>query len=549
MRTISAMGRREFLETTVLTAVGSVLAPPTRLFAAAPPRRKPNVLFIITDDQKLDAFGFLRGKALTPHLDRLAAQGVYFSRGYVSSSVCTPSRYTCLTGQYACRAKSDNFRRATTVEGQTCVQWNVDILPGEPNLPKALQRAGYVTGIAGKWHNGGGTSWRRPNTQVKRDADPADPETAAILREGQTALHEHLKSCGFDYAASVNLGNFGSHVCRKLRVHNQDWITKGALDFLDQNKDRPFFLYMATSLLHGPNPLQSLKSDPRLTHAGVLDKPLSVQPSRRSVLERAKAAGIEERLAPATWLDDGIGAVLNRIDELGLAEDTLVVFLNDHGVEQGKGSCYEGGVRTPIIIRWKGRIKPGTSAALVQNTDFVPTILAACGVTPLPDMQLDGMSLMPLLEGKAHELRNSLYFEIGYTRAVCTERWKYLAFRIPPSKQLNKEQRIKLLERYAAAKLRREDQLVKNRPDEPLSHMGYPGGQNTERGNAIKRYADVYYDADQLFDLQADPGETRNLAKDPAHADTLTRMRELLADHLDGVPGTFAEFKQGARSK
>ncbi|MGB2822227.1 MAG: sulfatase-like hydrolase/transferase, partial [Phycisphaerae bacterium] len=405
-----------------------------------------------------------------------------------------------------------------------------------------LQRAGYATGLVGKWHNGGGTSWHTPNKEIPPDADPAEAKTAAILREAQDALHSHVKRCGFDYAAAVNLGNFGSHVCRALRQHNQEWITKGALDFIERNKDRPFYLYMATSLMHGPSPLKSLKSDPRITHAGLLDKSLDVQPSRESVLKRAKAAGVGERLAPATWLDDGIGAVLSKLDALHLAEDTLVIFLNDHGVERGKGSCYEGGVRTPVVIRWKGRIKPGTSDALIQNVDFAPTILEACGVAPPRETVLDGKSLLPLLAGKVEKVHDSLYFEIGYTRAVCTERWKYLAFRIPPSRRLTPEQRKRLSQQYARRRKDREDKEFKPTPDAPLSHMGFPGGQDTERGNALKRYASVYHDADQLFDLKTDPGEKTNLASDPAHRATLEQMQGLLRRHLAGVPGTFAEL-------
>ncbi len=533
---------------------------------AAPDRddRRPNVLLVITDDQRLDSFGFLRGKALTPAIDRLAAEGVYFSRGYVPSSVCTPSRYTCLTGRYASRAQSENFRRCTTPEGQTCVQWNTELRPEDSTLPKVLRRAGYVTGMVGKWHNGGGKTWSGINRDQLRDADPADPQIAQILTDAQAALHQQIGSCGFDYVASANLGNFASHPCRALRYHNPEWITRGAIDFIEQNKDRPFFLYMATTLLHGPDPLESLKADPRVTHAGLLDEPLRVQPSRRSVLQRAKAAGIHERLAPATWLDDGIGAVLRKLDQLGLARDTLVIFLNDHGVEQGKGSCYEGGVRTPVIIRWKDRIEPGRSDALIQSIDLAPTILEACGIAsekgdrsnlceapsgpsrqigPVPFFPLDGRSLLPLVAGKTDEVHPSLYFEIGHTRAVCTRRWKYLAFRIPPSRQLTDAQRQRLSQRYAESKRLREDKPFEMTPDAPLSHMGFPGGQNTERGNAMRRYKGTYYDADQLYDLTADPGEQNNLADDPAHQAALARMKALLAEHLSGVPGTFAEFK------
>jgi len=512
---------------------------------AAPDRddRRPNVLLVITDDQRLDSFGFLRGKALTPAIDRLAAEGVYFSRGYVPSSVCTPSRYTCLTGRYASRAQSENFRRCTTPEGQTCVQWNTELRPEDSTLPKVLKRAGYVTGMVGKWHNGGGKTWSGINRDQLRDADPADSQIAQILTDAQAALHQQIGSCGFDYVASANLGNFASHPCRALRYHNQEWITQGAINFIEQNKDRPFFLYMATTLLHGPDPLESLKADPRITHAGLLDEPLRVQPSRRSVLGRAKAAGINERLAPATWLDDGIGAVLRKLDQLGLAEDTLVIFLNDHGVEQGKGSCYEGGVRTPVIVWWKDRIESGRSDALIQSIDLAPTILEACGIKPPAELHVDGRSLLPLVAGKTDEVHQSLYFEIGHTRAVCTRRWKYLAFRIPPSRQLTDAQRQRLSQRYAESKRLREDKPFEMTPDAPLSHMGFPGGQNTERGSAMRRYKGTYYDADQLYDLAADPGEQHNLADDPAHQAALARMKALLTEHLAGVPGTFAEFK------
>ena len=535
--------RRRFLAAAAGGAAGLALGPLGNGATGKP--RRPNVVFILTDDQRLDAFGFLRHKALTPHMDRLATEGVTFRRGYVSSSVCTPARYTCLTGRYASRARSRNFLNATSPEGQTCVQWNVDIRPGDPTLPKALRKAGYATGFVGKWHNGAPAETRKRLQKVRPDADPADADVSANLRAAQDALHQYVRSCGFDYAEAVNLGNFGAHPCRALRYHNQEWITHGALEFIDRNRDRPFFLYLATSLLHGPSPLKSLQADPRITHAGLLEKPPNVQPSRENVLRRTRAAGIHPNLAAATWLDDGIGAVLQRLDKLHLTDNTLVIFLSDHGVERGKGSCYEGGVRTPIVIRWPGRAKPRACDALVQNIDFAPTILDACRADPPPETPLDGKSLLPLLAGTAKKVHDSLYFEIGYTRAVVTDRWKYLAFRIPPSRQLTAAQRQKVSQRYAQRKTSREDKAFKPTPDAPLSHMGFPGGQSTERGNAIRRYAGVYHDADQLFDLQTDPGETTNLATTPAHHDTLERMRALLRKHLAGVPGTFAELHKG----
>jgi len=542
---VTTLNRREFLKRIGAGTVAMGLVGASAMGEAGE-KRKPNVVFIITDDQPVASFGFLaRGgpKALTPNIDKLAERGVYFSRCYVSSSVCTPSRYTCLTGSYASRSQSVNFKRAVSKEGQTDVQWNTNIRPDDLALPKLLQRHGYATGAVGKWHNGGPQEWGRLGKTLDLAADPADPKVARALRTAQDALHAWVRSCGFDYAESINLGNYGAHPCRKLRHHNPEWITKGALDFIERNKDRPFYLYMAPTLLHGPSPLKSLKSDPRMAHCGLLADPPKVQPSRQDVLRRVREAKLPERLAGATWLDDSIGAVLGKLDELGLADNTLVIYFNDNGMEGAKGSCYEGGVRTPCVIRWPGKTRAGKRDALIQNTDFAPTILAACGIHPPKEMALDGLDLTPLLTGREDTLRESVYCEIAHTRAVVTGRWKYIAFRIPPSKQLTKAQRIAVCARYKAMKARREDKDFRVDPDAPLSHMGFPGGQATERHAALKKHARTYYDADQLYDLQNDPGEQKNLADDPAHQARLAEMKALLARHVARAPGTFAEFK------
>jgi len=531
--------RRDFLRAMGLGAASLALPSCAGLLAA---EKRPNVVFIITDDQRLDTFGFLRHKAHTPNIDRLASEGVYFTRAYVSSSVCTPTRYSCLTGQYASRSRGQNFRRSTTSEGQTNVQWNTDIVPGDLTLPEVLRRAGYVTGAVGKWHNGGPRSWKALRSKLPRDADPSDPDVARALKSVQKELHAHVRSCGFDYAEAINFANYGAHPVRKLRYHNQEWITKAALDFIEANRKKPFYLYMATTLMHGPLPIRSLDVDPRITHGGLLDAPPDVQPPRGSVVKRARAAGVRGPLVAATWLDDGVGAVMKKLDALGLKENTLVVYFNDHGVEAGKGTCYEGGVRTPCFVRFPGRAKPRKCHALVQNIDFAPTIMSACGARPPAEMHIDGVDLMPLLEGRSKSVRESLYFEIGHTRAVIEGDWKYLAFRIPPSRQLSSAERRKLAERYKAGKKSREDKDMKVDPDAPLSHMGFPGGQGTELG-PIRKHRGTYFDRDQLYDLAKDPDERRNLAGDPACRERLEKMKRLLAEHLTHVPGTFAEFK------
>ena len=538
----STISRRDFVSHS-MAAAGAAVTCPALLHAEEGARRRPNVVLIVTDDQKLDHLGFLRKKALTPNMDRLAAEGMFFSRAYTSTSVCTPSRFSCFTGSYASRCSSPSFLKSYTTEGQTNVQWNTELNYEKHTLPKVMRAAGYVTGMVGKWHNGAPRAWSRIRDKIKPSDDPNEPRVAKVLAETQETIHEFIRQQGFDYAASINMGNFGSYPIRSMRFHNQEWITKGALDFIDRNKDRPFFLYMATSLMHGPPPTKSLHADPRITHGGMLDKPLDVQPSRKNVFERTRAAKLPDVLAAATWLDDGIGAVMKKIADQGLDNDTLFVFFDDQGMEQGKGSCYEGGVRTPAFVRWKGRIQPGRTSALVQGIDLAPTIFDACGIEPPEDMLMDGTSLMPLLRGDSKAVRDSLYLEIGHTRAVCTQKWKYLAFRIPPSRQLSPEQRKEMLEKYAASKLKREGKTITNKPDDPLSHLGIPGGQNTEQHGPMKRYRNVYYDPDQLFDLENDPGETKNLATNPKYKPVLDQMKAELKKHLARTPGTFAEFK------
>ena len=523
---------------------------------------KPNVIFIITDDQHRESFGFLENKALTPHIDRLAREGMYFSQCYVAASVCTPSRYSCLTGQFASRCQTPNFLKSITPEGQTRVTWNINPADDQLLLSHLLQQAGYKTGMVGKWHLGGiSDKFQR----LPPNSDPTDPEVARILRENQENYCQALREkYGWDYAGAVYRANLNGDRALSnagLDVHNMEAMTQAGLQFIENNQDNPFFLYFSTTLLHYPEVYKSLDADPRIGPAGLMDAPITgVQPSRESVKRRAAEVGVTGRAVEATWLDDGIGALIHKLEELGIAENTLVMYFNDNGMDYGgKGTCYQGGILSPTIAYWPGTIKPSTEDRLIQNVDFMPTILELSGAEAPASVPIDGRSLVPLFAGEPVEWRSSIYSEIGYVRCVVTEDgWKYFAFRVPPSSMRPLEERMAAQLRYHE-RLRKEEpwrmEFVEIDPEARLFHLGLsPGGTAFEQdpfrpGAQEGEWHDPapwrhnYFDQDQLYQISSDPLEITNLANHPAYAEKLSEMQHIMKNHLDQLPGAFAELK------
>lgn len=497
------------------------------------PAERPNILFIITDDQERSEFNFLsegrdeqgEPRNLSPNIDRLAKEGLVLLNQYVSSPVCTPSRYAVLTGTYASR--SPTFTKAVQNSEQINITWNSHIDRETPNIARTLKKAGYFTGAVGKNHvieaEEGGRAAAPPE-----DADPRQPDVAAYYATKQRQQVEAFKACGFDYAASLYPGNLPGHTCKALEFHNMDWITGGALNFLDEWKGtgKPFFLYMATTLNHGPGPrYKKYTGNPLATPAGFLEKPLSVQPSRSSILKRVRQAGlpVEGQACDVLWLDDGVGAILKKLETLGALENTVIFYFDDHGVEDGKGSLYQGGIKSVSFV-WSPRyVKGGRQTKVnVSNIDFTPTILELCGVPQKDRYPMDGKSFVPVLRGSEAEIHEHLFFELGATRAVLKDGWKYLAFRLPPS--------------------------VPDDPSKPYTHLAdRPGGRGSE-GPAMRFYPN-YYDKDQLYDIRNDPLERKNLYAEAAQKDRAAAMRELLREAVAKVPGTFAEFRTASTTE
>jgi arylsulfatase A-like enzyme len=502
-------------------------------------RSRPNIVFFILDDMHRHMFNCLpegKGKNLTPTIDRLAAEGMLMLGQHVVSPVCTPSRYNCLTGKYASRALGHQAESSQ----QTVVTWNTHIRPNDTTLATLLKKEGYATGFVGKNHVVQVPGWKK----VAWDADPVAPDVKKHLKENANHLQSALKTVGFDFADRLYHNNPDGNGSQHLAVHNLDWITEGALTFIDKNRDTPFFLYFASTIPHGPTAkARSWHADPRITADGILEKPPHVLPDRDSLPQRLKQAGVKtpgrENLL---WLDDAVGAVVARLEKHGLDQNTVIFFFNDHG-QAAKGTVYQGGVSNPSIIWRKGGFPGGSSSnALISNVDFAPTILDLAGVTNL-NTTFDGKSFASVLEGQSQSIHKTLYFELGYARGIRKGPWKYLALRYPPSaKNTSLEKRRKSLDRVNKNLRRRGRPIITEDPTRPFSHVSLiPGGGDAERSSTGQYPA--YYDVDQLYNLSEDPTEQTHLAHKQAYASILKDMKQELRRYLDTLPGTFAELK------
>ena len=525
-------------------------------------KKKPNIIFFITDDMMPYMFGFLPSgekTILTPTIDKYAKEGVIMTNQHVTSPVCTPSRFTCLTGRFPSRSHFDWFKgEQKKYNGQTVVQWTtyIKLHPRRitPTVPDFLKKEGYVSGLVGKTH------FIHPHkewTKLPYDSDAYDPKIKATVKKNYQVLKKAALACGFDYAESLYLGNpieVGPHA---LAAHNLDWIAMNAVKFIEQNKDKPFYLYVASTIPH--DKLEADKAwnaNPLATTDWFLDKPLNVMPARSTLPERIKKSGVKykstrrfDEIADMLWLDDMFAAIVNKLKELGLDDNTIIFFFNDHG-QMAKGTVYQGGVADPSFVWKKGGFPCGhASDALVSNVDFVPTILDMAGVEKMPE-GLDGKSFLPILEGKKKEVHDSLYFELGFSRGIRKGNWKYLALRYPDSvKNMSLEERKKVLAEYAKMRKDFYGETWKNTdPMAPFSHIkAVPGGSDAEQPSMHKYPA--YYDTDQLYDLSKDPDEQVNLAKNPEYAGKLKEMKDELKRYLDELPGNFAELKEERKEK
>jgi arylsulfatase A-like enzyme len=540
------ISRRSFLKMACAGTAGLSVLNISKM-AQAKQAKRPNILFIVTDDQEFNQFNFLpegrdaQGKArnLTPNIDRLANEGVVLENLHCPSPLCVPARFIYLTGLYASRATNQWMTDLHKLFGCTYVHQEPNITADTPTLAKYLKNMGYTTGIVGKNHAIEAAGYNRLSAEDPFD----DPKIQERIKTNAELVHRACHKAGFDFAERIYYTNPRASGPAPINCHNLEWITEGALNFIDANKDKPFYLYYATTVPHAPRPCW--KGDPLATPEGMLSKAPQVMPPRETLTERVKKAGLPADRADILWLDDGVGALIKKLEQHKILEDTIIFYVNDHGVESGKTTIYQGGMHTIGFVRAaKKYIKQHRFVKTLTSTvDLVPTVYSFCGGKG-GDALFDGVDLTFLLQGKKQKVRDSVYGEIGHTRAVRMGKWKYLALRYAPYVQNMEPWERKLWEdAWDDYFISTGREAFHNDPNRPFGHAGYTPGGEDNQWPAMEKYP-AYFDADQLYDLSKDPDEQHNLAYDPAYKQVLDKMKAELKKYLDRLPGNYAEFKQ-----
>ncbi len=374
------------------------------LAAGSGPKR-PNFVFFLIDDM-----GWMdltcQGSTFyeTPNIDALAAGGMRFTNAYAACPVCSPTRASILAGKYPARLNLTNFiagRRSGKLLSAPYLHY---MRPEEVTLAEALKEAGYATGFVGKWHLGG----RNPYLPTDQGFDSNVAGTGSGMPRSYFSPYRNPQ---------LPDGPKGEYLT--------DRLTDEAIRFLDAHKDGPFLLYLSHYAVH--TPLQSKKdlAGKYGQKAAKLPPPKGPkflpEPPRqaRQVQDHAVYAGMVQST------DESVGRVMKKIDQLGLTDETVVIFMSDNGglstsegsptsnvpLRAGKGWLYEGGVREPMLIRWPGAVKPGgVCREVVTSTDFYPTMLQMAHLPPRPRQHCDGLSLVPLLKQTGKLKRDAIYW-------------------------------------------------------------------------------------------------------------------------------------------
>ncbi|MFN7056817.1 sulfatase-like hydrolase/transferase [Hyphomonas sp.] len=410
--------------------------------------RPPNIIFILADDLGINDIstfggGVAGGRVPTPNIDRLAASGAIFRTAYSGTATCAPSRAMLMTGRYPTRTgfeftptpdgmgrivklfedRSDPRRprieldRAATETRLPFLEQGLP--PEEITLPEILSAHGYHTVHIGKWHLGYGDS--RPRAQGF--AESLDMASGLHLPEDHPdTVNAYLPFDPIDtflWARMQYAARFNDGPLMEPGGYLADWWTDESLKVIDANANRPFFLYLAHWGVH--TPLQATRED--------YDAVGDIEPHRL----RVYAAMVRS-------IDRSVGRILDKLDEAGLAENTIIVFSSDNGgagylglpeinapFRGWKISLFEGGIRVPMFVRWPGRIPEGTVIDTpVAHVDVMPTLVRAAGAALPEGVPIDGQDILPEAtgEGRIERLDDAIFWSSGYYKVVRAGGWK-----------------------------------------------------------------------------------------------------------------------------
>lgn len=381
----------------VLIALAGVHGPwATWAEAQEKPKKRPNIVIIVADDMGYADVGFHGCKDIpTPHIDSLAKNGIRFSSGYVSGPYCSPTRAGLLTGRYQNRFGHE-FNPAGGKQGMPIDQ---------VTIAQRLQSLGYLTALIGKWHLG--------SEEKMQPQERGFKQTFGFLGGAHTYFAANSKTI---------LRN-GNAVVEKEYL--TEALAREAVSFIDQNAASPFFLYLAFNAVHTP--------------MEATEKYLARFPNIPDKQRRTYAA-------MTSAMDDAIGQVIAKLREKGLEDDTLIFFFSDNGgptmvgttingsinfpLRGSKRQLLEGGVRVPFVIQWKGHLPGGqTYNHPIIQLDLLPTSIAAAGGEVKADWKLDGVNLLPYLEGKKKDAPHEmLFWRFGEQMAARKGDWKMVRY-------------------------------------------------------------------------------------------------------------------------
>jgi arylsulfatase A len=422
----------------------------------------PNIVFILADDLGYTQIGCNGSNYYkTPHIDRLASEGIRFTNAYAAAPVCSPTRASIMTGKHPARLHLTNFIPGNSRDIYPLTQPKMQqFLPVEEiTLGNLFSEQGYLTAMFGKWH-------------------------LSPVKFGPESLPFYPDKQGFTHHFVIDKPSIQANP--ELDAHWSDKIGSSSVEFIRENAGKPFFLYMSFSAIH----------DPLIERADSVEKwrkhPDSTLPENNPIIAAMLAR-----------LDKNVGKVLDVLDELKLAEKTIVIFYSDNGglainnvvyfldyypegekmriakqtpLREGKGWLYEGGIRVPLAIRWPGVVDKGLlSHEVVSSYDFLPTFCDLLGVTEPPD--IDGVSLLP-------------YLKTGNDFPQRSHFWHFPHYHNGPPCAVIRNGKWKLIEWYEKSLLGEKEQAY------------------------------------ELYNLEADQGETTNLA------DSLKTLTEQLAGQL-----------------